>query len=113
MDRARDSSERVESDTTVPTEHRFAPEEWDDQPLCTRIVYALATVEEKPPEQVDVRLADHVDPDALDRLFSNTDDASSTSRVLIQLPDHTVQALASGELVVHRDGRPENTVGRS
>lgn len=53
----------------LPFRVRF--EEVTDAPMSVAVVRALAAVEEVRPIEIDVRLYDYLDTDALDRLFEN------------------------------------------
>ncbi len=88
----------------ISNEYRFGPDEWSGEPMTTRIVYAIASIEHREPDEVDVCLFDHVDPDALNRLFpEDATDATALDRVIVALPAHTIQLCASGTIIVRRE----------
>ena len=43
--------------------------DWSDTDPSTAIVKTLAEIEGTPPQELDIVLFDHIDPDALDSLF--------------------------------------------
>ncbi|WP_435177419.1 HalOD1 output domain-containing protein [Halorussus sp. AFM4] len=68
-----------------------------DGPLSDAVVEALAAVEGVEPENLDVRLYDSVDGDALDRLYEVTAERGERLRVAFTIADY--------EVTVHDDGR--------
>lgn len=65
---ANETPERV-AERELP--HRVDFEEVSDGPVSVAVVEALAAVEEVRPMEVDVRLYDYLDTDALDKLFDH------------------------------------------
>lgn len=71
-----------------------------ERDLSTTIVEALATIEGTSPMELDVRLSDVIDPDALERLFEpNPEDVG---RLVFPLGDYLVSVHANGEVAFHR-----------
>ena len=68
-----------------------------DGPLSDAVVEALAAVENVEPDELDLRLYDSVDGDALDRLYGVTAEKDAHLRVTFTIADY--------EVTVHDDGR--------
>jgi len=69
--------------------------------LSVSVVEALAAAKGVSPVDIEQPLYDVVDPDALDRLFT---DGNATARVVFGFADHEVTVHASGEILVRDRG---------
>ena len=78
--------------------------EWDSsEQVSTTIIEAVAAVTDTPPTEIDPRLYDILDPDALDRLFQPTKNRSRRRRsgqVTIPIDDCTVTVHADGNIEI-------------
>ena len=105
-----DLTERAPSlDRDGRAAYRVAP---NGRNVSTNVVEAVAEVADCDPLAGDCVLYDVVDPDALDRLFTDrgVEVAPITGKVVFSLQGCRVEAHADGELVVHepRDGHEES-----
>jgi hypothetical protein len=71
--------------------------------LSPEIVDAIASATNVEPGELDIVLANHIDPDALNLLAEHE---YSTWTVTFELPDHEVTVTSEGGILV--DGRQEN-----
>ena len=76
-----------------PERRRYYPDE-ENVPLSVAIEEAVRAHEGAPPLSNDFDLYDHVDPDAIDMLF--TDTAGADISVQFRLPDVTVSVWSDG-----------------
>lgn len=76
----------------------------------TNVVEAVAEVADCDPLAGDCVLYDVVDPDALDRLFAERENAPMSGKAVFSLQECRIEVRASGELVVHEphDGQGES-----
>lgn len=80
---------------------RYSSDWRADDELATRLTCAMADVEDQRPEQFDIGLARIVDPDALDRLF--TEEAShGDCRLTLSLLGYEIHVGPDGELLIVR-----------
>lgn len=78
---------------------RYSSEWRADDELVTRLTCAMADVEDQRPEQFDIGLSRIVDPDALERLF--TEKAShGDCRLTLSLLGYEVHVGPDGELLI-------------
>jgi hypothetical protein len=68
-------------------------------PLSTTLFEALAVVEGVAPENLPIRLYDHIDVDAIDALF-NAANPDTQWQLTLTINRYTVTAHADGEIVV-------------
>ncbi|NHN60629.1 MULTISPECIES: HalOD1 output domain-containing protein [Halorussus] len=80
-----------------------------DGPLSDAVVEALAAVENVDPDELDLRLYDSVDGDALDRLYEVTAERSERLRVTFSIGDYEVTVRDDGLLEVR--ARSDGPVG--
>lgn len=85
----------VENETAVRTARREENEE-----LATTIVETVAAAEGVDPLDLDVRIGDVVDPDALNTLFDSATDRSG--RFTFPLAGYLVRVSATGEIALYR-----------
>jgi len=78
------------------TRHDFAGE----RRLSTSVVQAVATALGTDPLSLDERLYDVLDPDALDRLFGNDDEATGPRTLSFELAGCSVTVHGDGRIVV-------------
>lgn len=88
--------ESMQGATVVHTAQRTGPEE-----VTTAVIEAIATFEGIDPIDLDVRIGDVVDPDALNALFKPTD-TNRTNHVTFSLGGYLVRVSAAGEIVLYR-----------
>lgn len=98
--------------TTTEPLYRVTHDRDRDGPLSDAVVEALAAVENVEPDELDLRLYDSVDGDALDRLYEVTAERSERLRVTFSIGDYEVTVQDDGLLEVRdrtdatvRDGR--------
>lgn len=72
----------------------------DDGPVTDAVVEALAAVENVEPEDLDLRLYDSVDGDAVERLYETTADRDEHLRVAFTIDTYEVVVDSSGLVVV-------------
>ncbi|WP_458207951.1 HalOD1 output domain-containing protein [Haladaptatus sp. NG-SE-30] len=75
----------------------------DDEPPSTSIVTALATVAALPPEQLELRIFDHTEPDALDALLTDSTAESAGLQVEFSIEGYTVRIGGDGTLTITED----------
>lgn len=85
---------------TRPHESRGDP----DRPLSETVAEAITAHEDTTVQEDEFRLYDHVDPDALDRLFADGDQLDMTLR--IALPNVTVSIWSDDGVDVRVTSRP-------
>jgi len=85
----------------LPSSRTYRAFESHDRDVATTIVFAIADVEGVDPLELDVTLRDHVDPEALDRLFP-ADDVSTLDEAHVQLAiaGHDVRVSPTGVVYV-------------
>lgn len=90
-----------------------------DSHVGTTVVYAVSEATGTPVEELDQELSDYVDPDALERLFSDRLDGSSRTvgRVSFSMLDCVVTVTADGRVIARRGrdadgGLPLRSFGR-
>ncbi|WP_137284127.1 HalOD1 output domain-containing protein [Halorussus salinisoli] len=71
-----------------------------DGPISDAVVEALAVVENVEPEDLDVRLYDSVDGDALDSLYRTTAERSERLSVTFTIAAYEVEVADDGQVVV-------------
>ena len=71
-----------------------------DGPLSDAVVEALAAVENVEPDELDLRLYDSVDGDALDRLYAVSAERAERLHVTFTVADYEVTVHADGRLAV-------------
>lgn len=82
-----------------PSVHYFSPDwRWEDG-IVVRLSCALADVEEEPPEAYAPELWEHVDLDALERLFDGGDERGKKCLIL-WFRGYEVHVLTDGTLIV-------------
>lgn len=72
----------------------------DDQMLTVSVVEALAVAKETTADQLETRLYDVVDPDALEQFFEPTDESTIEAEVQFGFAGHTVVVRNTGEILV-------------
>ncbi|KYH25229.1 hypothetical protein HAPAU_28150 [Halalkalicoccus paucihalophilus] len=85
----------VENGVAVRTARQAEHEE-----LTTTIIETLAAAEGVDPLNLDIRIGDVVDPDALNALFDPATDRSG--RVTVPLAGYLVRVSATGEVALYR-----------
>ena len=65
--------------------------------LTTPIVQSIADHKDVDPDELDVVLADYIDPDAVEQLARHS---NSTWRLQFELPKHRVAVKSNGEILV-------------
>lgn len=68
--------------------------------LTTTIIEALATLKGESPLELDVRLRDTIDPDALEQLFDPSPE--DVGYLVFPLDDYLVSVRPNGEVTFHR-----------
>lgn len=68
--------------------------------LATTIIEALAELREESPLELDVRLSDVIDPDALEQLFDPSPD--DVGYLAFPLEDYLVSVRPNGEVTFYR-----------
>lgn len=68
--------------------------------LAVTIIEGLATLEETSPLELDVRLSDVIDPDALEDLFDPSPE--DAGHLVFPLGDYLVSVHSNGEVAFHR-----------
>lgn len=71
-----------------------------DGPVSEAIVRALAAVESVEPDELDVRLYDEMDPEALDRLYGTAAERSDQLRLSFDVAGYEVVLTGDGDLLV-------------
>lgn len=66
--------------------------------FSTAIVKAIAAVKNVEPSEVDVRLYDHVNPDALDALYQHADRTNSPWELEFSITDLHITVRSTGEV---------------
>lgn len=86
--------------TTRPSDavYTTTPDEWSD--LATTIIEALAELKGESPLELDVRLSETIDPDALEQLFDPSPD--HVGYLAFPLDDYLVSVRSSGEVTFYR-----------
>ncbi|WP_225334993.1 HalOD1 output domain-containing protein [Halomicrobium urmianum] len=89
-------------------DHRYEYHEHESAAeLTTTLVHALADVMGRDVSDVEWRLSDSVDPDALDRLFSTGDGtAGGDCHVAFAVEGYRVTVYGNGEIVITPPERP-------
>lgn len=75
-----------------------------DGPVSEAIVRGLAAVESVEPDELDVRLYDEVDPEALDRLYGTAAERSDRLRLSFDVGGYEVVLTGDGDLLVCERG---------
>ena len=114
MSRENDSGERSGPCDGGPVVHRAWHDRASGRPLSTEVVRAVAAAAETAPTDLDDRLGDTVDADALDDLFEPTGGTREAAggRVWFELSGFGVVVHGSGEIEV-RPLSASRTTGRS
>ena len=82
--------------------HYFSSEWRREERLTTRLTRALADVEGRRPETLDVEFQGAADPDALDRIFDGVrGNDRADGRIVLSLRGREIHAFANGCLVVY------------
>jgi hypothetical protein len=84
----------------------------DDGPVSEAIVKALAAVENVEPTDLDVRLYDSVDPEALDRLYETAAERSERLEVSFTIGGYVVVVTGVGDILVSESSEPRTEQGR-
>lgn len=71
-----------------------------DGPVSEAIVRALAAVESVEPDELDVRLYDEMDPEALDRLYGTAAERSDQLHLSFDVAGYEVVLTGDGDLLV-------------
>jgi hypothetical protein len=93
---------------TVSPEHHFYHDLEGGTSLTTTLVLALAEVQDVEVQALGFTLYDHVDPDALDSIFTPQPDGSIPEgrRIELTIADHSVTVHGDGHIVVTEDPSP-------
>lgn len=75
-----------------------------DGPLSETIVEALAAVENVEPDELDARLYDSLDPEALDALYRTAAERSERLRLAFTIGEYEVVVADDGEFFVRERG---------
>ncbi len=86
------------------TVHRAFNDPADDEPLVRTVLDALAEASDRPVDELNVRLYDVIDPDALNDVFRPTQRGAdrASGRVAFALGEFAVDLHANGHVVVRR-----------
>ncbi|MFB6151454.1 MAG: HalOD1 output domain-containing protein [Haloarculaceae archaeon] len=96
-----DSAERVESSTDSSSSvYHTKHEMGNDKSLSVSVVEALADCLGVPAVEIDQPLYEAVDPDALDRLF--TDGGTGSAHVVFTASDHEITVTSSGDIFIRQ-----------
>lgn len=89
-------------------DHRYAHHDHESAAeLTTTLVHALADVMGRDVTEIEWRLADCVDPDALDRVFATGDGtAGDDCHVAFAVEGYRVTVYGTGEIVITPPERP-------
>ena len=99
----------------MESEPRAAPDRpTTDTSVTMAVVTAISELSDQRPVDLDFCLAEHVDPDALDALFSPAKDRAIELTVTVDAYDVTVRDTGPEIAVVARDGdrQSRTVVGR-
>lgn len=80
--------------------HRTRHDRDRDGPVSEAIVEALAAVESVEPDELDVRLYDDVDPEALDRLYGTAAERADRLHLSFDIAEYEVVLTDDGDLLV-------------
>lgn len=92
------TANRPESQPQQPQPYYVTHEFGGATKLSTTLVHALADVADVDVTQAEFRLADYVDPDALDRLFEPAGDATA------ELDGHLTFTVWGNQVTIYHDG---------
>lgn len=84
--------------------HLFTPERFNGMEITTRIVYAIASIEDRPPESIDLDLPPDLDLEALDRLYSGEINSEIPGGyVVVRVNEYIIYLLANRTMLFSRD----------
>lgn len=90
----------VTTDANGEILYRARADPESNRPISEAVVEALATVENVEPENLDLRLYDSLDTDALDRLCEVTAERPERLQVVFTIGEYEVSVEDDGRLVV-------------
>ena len=91
------------NDTGSAVLYRARHERNCDETLSDSIVEALAAVENVEPYELDVRLYDSLDPEALDRLYETTAEGSERLRLAFTVGGYEVVVTDDDQILVRAE----------
>lgn len=115
MSRENDSGGRTRTHDGETIVHRVRYDWACERSLSTEVVRAVAVAAGECPTDLDDRLANNVDADALDELFEPTSDTtgSASSGVWFEFSGYRVVVYGSGEIEVRSSASTDQDVSRS